>query len=64
MDRQTLSQLFGSLFWLMLIFALLGASWAVGPMTVSALAWLTLWLTRPGAIVGLLMGLIALLTGR
>ena len=59
MDRDNLRQISGSLFWLLLIFAAAGHTWAVWPMTVAGLVWLALWLTLPGALKGILIGLIA-----
>lgn len=57
-------QLFGSLAALMALFAALGQPWAVYPMTASGLAWLALWLTKPGALKGVLYGIIAFITLR
>ncbi|SFF27342.1 hypothetical protein SAMN04488120_101320 [Fontimonas thermophila] len=64
MDRSNLRQLFGSLFWLMAIFAALGQTWAVWPMTIAGLGWLVLWLALPGAALGALLAVIAAVTGR
>ena len=64
MDRSNLRQLFSSLFWLMAIAAALGQTWAVWPMVISAMAWLALWLSLPGAALGALLAIIAAITGR
>lgn len=48
----------------MFIFAFIGGkTWAVWVMTAAAIGWLAVWLTMPGAALGVLIGLIALLTG-
>lgn len=52
-------QISGSLAALMALFAILGASWAVYPMTVAAIIWFALLLTKPGALMGVLLGLLA-----
>lgn len=57
-------QLSGSAAALMALFAVLGQAWAVYPMTAAALAWLALWLTKPGALLGVLYGIIAFLALR
>lgn len=57
-------QLFGSLAALMALLAVLGQAWAVYPMTAAAMAWFALWLTKPGALKGVLYGLIAFFTLR
>jgi hypothetical protein len=65
MDRKNLRQLFGNLFWLMALFAFVGGQpWAVWIMTASALAWLAIWLTLPGAARGVVLGIIAAITCR
>lgn len=57
-------QFFGSLAALMALFAVLGQAWAVYPMTLAGLVWMALWLTKPGALRGVLYGLIAFFTLR
>ncbi|MGN2392672.1 hypothetical protein [Pelomicrobium sp. G1] len=65
MDRKNLLQVFGSLFWLMAIFAFVGGqTWAVWAMTAAAIGWLAVWLTLPGAAKGALLGIIAAIIGR
>lgn len=48
---------------LLAIFAILGQSWAVYPAVAAAAAWLALWLSKPGALTGALIGLIAFIVG-
>lgn len=57
-------QFFGSLAGVMALAAVFGQSWAVYPMTACGLAWGALWLTKPGALRGVLYGLIAFFTAR
>lgn len=53
----------GAIAVLLAIFAILGQSWAVYPATASAAAWLALWMSKPGALTGALLGLIAFIAG-
>lgn len=64
MDRHDLKQLSGSLAALMALAAVLGQAWAVYPMTAAGLVWLLLWLTKPGALRGVLYGLFAFIFTR
>lgn len=61
MDRQNLMQIAGSLAALMGLFALMGQAWAVYPMTAAGFFWSALWLTKPGALKGVLYGILAVL---
>lgn len=48
----------------MALAAVLGQAWAVYPMTAAGLVWLLLWLTKPGALRGVLYGLFAFIFTR
>lgn len=56
-------QLAGSLAVCLALPAVFGHAWAVWPAAVCALVWLCLWLSSPGALAGVLLGLIAAIIG-